>query len=125
MKTKVYKLYGTSAADANALAQVIIQRSGYIHAVSGNLSLNSTTTGHFAKVELSKASVGQLTTNDTVDSLFEMDTLVTNAANGTVNNSRQHAVSGLGISVAAGDRLYINLTTPATAYVTFHVYVAE
>lgn len=125
MRTKTYKLYGTTAASANALATVIIQRSGYIHAIVGNLLLHSSTTGHGARAELSKLSVSQYNTNDTTDVLCELDTLVTNAANGTVNNSKNVAISGLGIPVTAGDRLYLNVYTDASMHANWFIYVAE
>lgn len=125
MKTKVYKLYGTTAVNANALAQVIIQRDGYIHGILGNVTLNSGTTGHYVNAELSFQSVAQTNTNDTNGPFFEISLWVFTGAAGCVQNSRSEAISGLAIPVKAGDRLYLNVQAAASSNINAYIYVAE
>lgn len=125
-KTKTYKLYGTAAASTNALASLIIQRDGYIHALAGSLSFSSSTNGHYAFVELSFTNTAQTVTNDTVGPIFELDAWVASGAAGTLQGTKEKTISGLAIPVKAGDRLYLNTNQSAAAlHANFYIHVAE
>lgn len=124
--TKVYKLYCAVSADTNAAAQVTIQRSGRIVAISLGCALDSVTDNSSAAVELSFSSSAQAATNDTVGpvAMVRPWNNFTTSGNTCPSVDRSN-LSGLNIPVSAGDRLYINVDGSGTytAYVDCFVYV--
>lgn len=128
MPTRVYKLYASnsSAATANAAAQLTIQRGGYITNIRMSATLSSPTNADSGNWECSMASVGQQTVNDPIGPLLNLQLLVISAANGTLQGARDTGIDGVAIPVAVGDRLYANYVGAAVASTcTIWAYVTE
>lgn len=128
MATRVYKLFGNNAAaaTANANAQVIIQRNGFITAIHISSQFPSAVNGDNSGWEISTSSAGQLNTNDAVGPLLQINQYNKIAAAGSYEGVQCSKIEGIAISLAAGDRLYLNYSgTAATSYCWCYVYVTE
>jgi hypothetical protein len=121
---RIYKLYATASSTTQALAQLIIQRAGKISGILFSHQANSGNDDFGYNVELSFASVGQQTTNDTVGPIAESrfyQNLVTTGLTIAVQN--HYVGPALGVDVVAGDRLYLNLLVTGTGAFTGSIFI--
>lgn len=124
MATRIYKLYGTTGSDTNALAQLTIQRPGSIVAVWWAGYANSTSDNSGCRVELSFTSTSQIGTNDTVGPISECNIHQNLVTSGLVTNHVNSLHAGLNVPVQAGDRLYMNIDVVGTATWLGSAYVS-
>lgn len=66
------QLYGTGAATANAVAQVVIPTSGRIRGIQVSLIADSVTDNSQVRIEFSKAATSQIGVNNALDPLGQV-----------------------------------------------------
>jgi len=123
MRTRIYKLFASASVDTNAAAQLIIQRNGLITSVRWCPRITSASGDVSAEIELSLASTGQQTTNDTIGPLSACAVscdITTSGALTTVSDTH----TGLAIPVLQGDRLYLNFDLTGTITIAAGCYIA-
>jgi len=116
-EVKIYKLYGTGTASANAIATLDIQEDGEICSVLMDLGVNGANAlDEGAQCELSFSSIGAMTTNDTRASLLGLTWYQEFLTSGGGPSGRNVFITFAphGIPVAAGERLYLHLLVAGT-----------
>lgn len=126
MRTRIYKLYATGSADANAAAQIIVQRNALITSVLWVPRVTARSGTASIEWELSLASTAQLTTNDTIGPISGCAQSFLELTSG-VGTTVPLLHSGLAVPVMQGDRLYlhVDVTATLTAFVNVYVSAAE
>ncbi len=126
--TRVYKLAAAVIGTTNAAAQIQFQRAGSIIAIVSTIAMEPATTGDKLRAELSFASTGQWTVNDTVGPIYQHDMIYDLVTSGSTLGGQSLSVAGLNIGVNSGDRLYLNISlsaAPTSSSTVFFVYVEE
>ena len=124
---RIYKVYGGSTATTNAITYVTINSPGIIVGIYGSSHNNCSTDNGQATFELSFSSVNQVSTTDTIGSFFELRYWSNFVTSGLSDGGRNFSLDGPGISVQAGDRIYLHLVVSGTvdAYATFFIVVDQ
>lgn len=122
----IYKLYGTTATDTDALAQVDIQVDGHIVAASLELwtgAADALTDG--AQAEVSFASSNGFSSNDTKSSFIHAAAQQTFLTSGGGPVNARTVLTGLAIEVAAGERifLHVDISGAITCFFVAYLYV--
>jgi hypothetical protein len=108
---KTYKLYGTAAATANAVASLKITRKGTLKAIMAAIASTGGAGVGWQQIELSKQNTSSLTTNDTPDSVIASFALAT----GNATTASDNVVLLTSVDVDVGDTIYLNFSTAGTA----------
>lgn len=123
----IYKLYGAPTATTDALASLDIQRDGHIVAYDANLGvLTADALDDGYAMEVSFASTGAFTSNDTKASILTIRAFASFLTSGGGPVKAQSQLSGLAIVVSAGERIYLHAqvsAAPASARMTAYLFV--
>lgn len=125
MVTRIYKLYGSTASTANALAQIVFQAPGMITAVALSAVMDSLTDNSTYIAELSFANVIFNTTNDPIGPIAEIRDYnnVNAASTGQAFSAQQLCVTGLAIPVDIGTRIYLNAALSGTLTMNCSIFI--
>jgi hypothetical protein len=116
-RSKILKMYWTSATTGSAATSLVIPQNGVITSVAwGLVGKAGAGVDGVLMYELSTASISTITTNDTPGNSIDTATGAANISGGTWPTFMLKTV--LAIPVAAGDRLYIHCYASGTAVAT-------
>lgn len=115
----LYKLFGTGAADADAVAALDIQVDGHIVAMTLEVwAVGADALNDGIECEISFASTNGFASNDTKASLIHAVATQSFLTSGGSVVRAFSSISGLAIEVAAGERLFLhaNVVGAPTTY---------
>ena len=119
------KLYGTAAATANNVANIVVPGNARLIGVQWAVDINSSADDASCILELSAASATEIAVNDAQQCLSEIRVLQTLVTSGMIFAGIQQWVPIPMVPVAQGQRLYLHtviagtLTFRATAMLWF------
>lgn len=113
---RTLQLYGTGAATANAVAQVVIPSSVTLKAVSYSVAMDQVADNSHCRVELSKVPISQIATNGAQDPFLSLAlfTSIAGAAGGVpigLNGQQK-----LAVSCRQGEIIYLHAYVVTTTY---------
>lgn len=114
---RTVSLYGTAAATANAIAQIVIPSSATIKAVQFAIAIDQAADNSHLALELSKNPVTQLNVNGALDRFFE----IRQYANGaTTSPGSLNGMQRVNVPCRQGEIIYLHaIITTTTFYGTF------
>lgn len=122
---RTYKIYGTGAATANNVANILVGKSGRIKSIRWSARVDAVADNSVAVLELSMSPQAQSGTNDTTSEIAEVSIFGNLATSGFVHSSLK-AQELVDIPIAQGERVYLHVAiTTATYYATAFVDVDE
>lgn len=119
---RVYKVYGSITASADAVAYVTIQRNCTLRGLLITMSPSALTSADHLQLEVSTSAARQLTTNDTQGPLAGHNWYGTLTTSGTLQAPEPLAIN-MDYDLKEGDRIYIHATEAGAATWTVNVYL--
>jgi hypothetical protein len=109
------QIYGTGSATANAVAQVTIPTQSRIRAVQVSLMFDMVADNSVFRVELSKASAGQIGTNGALDPFLLLGTYLSLVTSGMQANAINQTF-GVDVPCRQGEIVYLHASGATTTF---------
>lgn len=123
---RTYKIYGTGAAAADNVTNLLVAKSGRIKSIRWDVAIDQVADNSRCTLELSLRSNSQAVTSDTTGDISVIQAFGNLTTSGTIAGraAKQELVD---IPIAASERIYLHaaLITTSTYYATVYIDVAE